>query len=267
MNGDMNLSRVVLDQIREIDARDESQIMSELAGETVQEMFYVAEIYDRKSKKMVPKSKLSWAGTKEVARSKGNIVVDDAPIVTDLEDSVRVVVRVTDLARNFSIFGGCHQPRKMRINDVDPQSKKVIGYHLEDDPYYFQKGLSKAQRNGIQTIMPADFIAKCLERFVKIANRQALKAPAEENTKQATQPTKAEVKAKLAWESVTEDMVPDYQHLERIFWDITKKQPAEMYKELGISSRSEANISPWEAFHQLRERFTGVAPEKVLVNA
>ena len=264
MNTDMNLSRLVIEQIREIDARDESQIMSELAGETVQEMYYTTEIYDRKLKKNVLKSKLSWAGTKEAARSRGNIIVDDTPFITDMEDSLRVVVRVTDLTKNFTIFGGCHQPKRMRINDVDPKTKQVIGYHLEDDPYYFQKGLSKAQRNAIQAIMPADFIAKCLDRFVKIASRQALKA-AEEKPR-IEQPTKAEIKARQSWESVTKEMVPDYPHLEKIFWDITKKQPAQMYEELGFASRNGANIPAWDAFMQLKDRFAEKEPEGELVN-
>lgn len=40
MTMEMNLTKVIIEQIKEIDARDESQIMKELAGETVQEMFY-----------------------------------------------------------------------------------------------------------------------------------------------------------------------------------------------------------------------------------
>jgi len=254
MIGDMNLTRVVLDQIKEIDARDENQIMSELAGETVQEMFYTTDIFDKKSKRMIQKPKLSWAGTKEAARSRGNIVVDSEPIITDLEDGIRIVVRITDLTRNLSIFGGCHQPKRMKINDTDPKTHEIIGFHLEDDPYYFQKGLSKAQRNGFQAILPADFIAKCLNKFTMISERHSLKPP--EKNKAIDQPTKREVKAQLDWESITKDMVPDYPHLERIFWDITKKQPAEMYKELGVSSRNGvATISAWESFIQLKEIF------------
>lgn len=250
MNGDMNLTRIVIDQIKEIDARDETQIMSELAGETVQEMFYTVDRYERKTKKYTKIPKLSWAGTKEAARSRGNIIVDDQPTITDLDDSVRVIVRVTDLTRNFSIYGGCHQPRKMKINDTDAKTGEIIGFHYEDDPFYFQKGLSKAQRNAIQTLLPADHIAKCLNSFMSIANRKALKSP---ENKTIPQPTKKELKANADWESVKNENVLDYTHLERIFWDITKKQPAEMYKELGVSGKSEMTIPAWEAFLQLKE--------------
>ena len=258
MNGDMNLTRVVLDQIKEIDARDENQIMSELAGETVQEMFYTVDTYDKKSKQWVKKPKLSWAGTKEAARARGNIIVDSEPIIADLEDSIRIVVRVTDLPRNLSIFGGCHQPKKMKINDVDPKTHEIIGLHYEDDPFYFQKGLSKAQRNGFQTIMAADFIAKCLNRFMMIANRKSLK-PAE-RTESIEHPNKKELKAQVDWANITLDMVPDYPHLERVFWDITKKQPAEMYKELGVSSRTELTAPAWDSFLQLKEVFSPKIP-------
>lgn len=265
MNGEMNLTRVIIDQIREIDARDESQILTELAGETVQEMFYTTEIYDRKAKRLVQKAKLSWAGSKEAARSRGNIVVDETPMITDLDDSVRVVVRITDLSKNFSIFGGCHQPRKMKVNDVDPQTKKVIGFHMEDDAYYFQKALSKAQRNGFQTILPADFIAKCLDRFVRLSSRPALKQAKEAEISQPPVPTKKELKAQVAWESITEEMVPDYNRLEKVFWDITKKQPTDMYAGLGVKNRLELVISPWEAFQKLKELSNGNEEAKTIL--
>jgi hypothetical protein len=260
MNGEMNLTKVVIDQIKEIDARDENQIMSELAGETVQEMFYTVDILDKKAKRWAKKPKLSWSGTKEAARSRGNIVVDNEPTITDLDDSVRIVVRVTDLTRNLSIFGGCHQPKKMKVNETDPKTGAIIGFRYEEDPFYFQKALSKAQRNGFQIILPADYIAKCLNRFMSIANRKAIKPP--ENGNAIPQPTKKELKAQSGWESITKEMVPDYPHLERIFWDITKKQPAEMYKELGVSSRSDISTPAWESFLQLREVFA-LKPETV----
>ena len=38
------ISQILLDQIREIDARDESQILSEIAGEQIREMFYVTKV-------------------------------------------------------------------------------------------------------------------------------------------------------------------------------------------------------------------------------
>ena len=247
MNSDLNLSKVIIDQIRDIDARDESQVMAELAGETVQEMFYTTEIYDRKAKRMVQKPKLSWSGSKEAARSRGNIIVDDQPMITDLEDSVRIVVRVTDLTKNFAIFGGCHQPKRMKIKDYDQKTKQEIGHHFEDDPYYFQKGLSKAQRNAFQTILPADFIAKCLERFTRLSSRPVPQQPRE------AEPVKKELNNKLTWDSVTPEMVRDYTQLERFYWDITKKQPSDLYAALDVKNRLELSITAWEAFEQLRE--------------
>lgn len=260
MTIELNMTRAILDRIHELDARDESQIMAELAGETVNEMFYIAEVFDRKTKQAIKKPKLSWAGTKEAARSRGNIVVDENPIIAELEDGVRIVVRVTDLTRNFTIFGGCHQPKKMKINEVDPATKQVIGHRYEDDPYYFQKGLSKAQRNGIQTILPADFIAKCLDRFIKISERPQIKAG--RDATQLKTPTKAQLKETASWESITQEMVPDYNTLERVFWDITKKQPAEMYKELGGKSRIELNTTAWESFLALRQLFSITTTER-----
>lgn len=249
------ITSIILSQIKEIEAKDESQIMQELAGETVREMIYSVDVKDRKTGKWAKKHKLSWAGAKEAARYKGNIVVDESPIVTDLEDSIRVVVKVTDLARNLSIFGGCHQPKKMKVYDLDKNGEPLDSFHYKPDDYAFQKALSKAQRNAFYTILPADHIAKMIDRFIKLSTRPALK----EGKAEALQPpTKADAKANAAWDSVSQEMVPDYNALERVFWDITKKQPAEMYKQLGVKNRLELSITPWDAFLQLKERFAAI---------
>lgn len=246
------MDNVLLRQIAEIEQKDEAQVLAELAGELIEEMIYSVEVYDRRRKKKVQKVRLSWAGTKEVARDRGNIILSE-PVVTDLDATIRIMVKATDLTRNFTVFGGCQQPRKMKVNEVDPDTGEVTGYHLEDDAYCFQKGLSKCQRNALTLCIPADYAAKCIARFLKATGTKQIP---QDTSKPKKAPTKSQLKPREEWDKVTMDQVPDYPHLEPIIWNLSKIQPAELYKELGVNTRNDMTIPAWDAFLTLKERFT-----------
>ncbi|MDD5510792.1 MAG: hypothetical protein PHI12_08280 [Dehalococcoidales bacterium] len=246
------ITSALLSQIRDIEQRDERQIMQELAGETIDEYYYVTKVRDPKTKRMVDKMKLSWIGTKETARSYGNLVVDPQPVISDIEgeDAVRIVVRVTDLKRNFSVFGGCHQSKKQKIN-VTGEGGEIIGERYEPDPFYFQKGLSKAQRNAFGLCIPSSYVANMLNRFLRSGGRPAVAGPA---PKRAI--SKAQVKPREEWEKFKESDIPDYPNLEKKFWELTHKQPADMYKELGVGGRSDIADTPaWQSFLTLMETY------------
>jgi len=242
------MNSIILKQIAEIEQKDETQVLAELAGELIEDMIYTVEVYDRKQKKTVSKARLSWAGTKEVARSRGNIILAE-PVVTDLDTTIRIMVKATDLTRNFTVFGGCQQPRKMKVNDVDPDTGEVIGHHFEDDAYCFQKGLSKCQRNALTLCIPADYAAKCIDRFLKATGKSKLLPQGARRTKA---PIKSQIKPLSDWDKITEDMVPDYPHLEPVIWNLSKIQPADLYRELGVTSRTDLTIPAWEAFLTLK---------------
>jgi len=247
----------MLKQIAEIEKRDESQVLAELAGELIEDMIYTVETYDRKQKKKVHKARLSWAGTKEVARSRGNIVLAE-PVVTDLDTTIRIMVKATDLTRNFTVFGGCQQPRKMKVNDIDENTGLIIGHHYEDDAYCFQKGLSKCQRNALTLCIPADYAAKCIERFLLVTGKGKLLPQEARKTKV---PDRSKVKPLSEWDIYTESMIPDYPSLEPIIWNLCKVQPADMYRELGVTCRADMIIPAWNAFLTLKARFHPVDQE------
>ncbi|KKN28985.1 hypothetical protein LCGC14_0848510, partial [marine sediment metagenome] len=194
-----SMDSMMLKQIAEVEQKDESQVLAELAGELISDMIYTVEVYDRKLKRKVSKARLSWAGVKEVARSRGNIVLAE-PVVTDLDKTIRIMVKATDLTRNFTVFGGCQQPRKMKVNDVDPGTGELVGHHFEDDPYCFQKGLSKCQRNALTLCIPADYSVKCITKFLKASGSMAL--PQAAKTKKLA-PTKREIKPREDWDKIT----------------------------------------------------------------
>lgn len=245
------MDSVMLQQIAEVEKRDEAQVLAELAGELIEEMIYTVETYDRRQKKTIRRARLSWAGTKEVARSRGNIVLAE-PVVTDLDATIRIMVKATDLTRNFTVFGGCQQPRKMKVNDVDKDTGEVYSHHYEDDAYCFQKGLSKCQRNALTLCIPADYAARCIDRFLS-ATGKGKQLP--QGARRAKAPAKSQVKPLSEWDKITEDMVPDYPHLEPIIWNLCKMQPADMYRELGVTSRNDMTIAPYGAFLTLKEHF------------
>lgn len=252
-------------QIHEIEQKDENQVMAELAGEAIEEYIYETWVKDPKTKQRVRKVNLSWVGTREVARNRGNIVLDP-PDITETEDSWRFVVRATDLLRNFTVFGGCHQLKKMKVNDVDESSGEITGSHLEVDDYSFQKGLSKCQRNALKLCIPGEYAARMIDRFLRAAGKQPLLPQAKGETTargrrqppQRTGPAKSDIKPREEWDKVTQMEVPDFPHLETIIWNLCKLQPKDMYAELGGGNRSDMTIPAWQAFLTLKERYAPV---------
>lgn len=235
------VTNIMLNQIKEIDARDESQILAELAGESVEEFVY--EITDKKTKKRIVK--LSWIGTREMARNRGNITLTD-PIVEDVDGAVRIVVRATDLTRNFSVFGGCHQPKKQKVKLYDDEGK-VAGFQEQDDDHYFTKGLSKAQRNALQSVIPANFMAKMINQFLLMSGREPLK--------QLPQPKAQPPRVSKNLPELTEKDIPDFLTLEKEIYNRYHIQPAQVYKNLGYNSRLDCLMTPWQCFCSLKEIF------------
>jgi hypothetical protein len=259
----------VLENIKEIDQRDEKQVLAELAGEAVAEYIYDTEVWDwttddqgKRKKKKVHKIKLSWVGTRETARARGNIMVSD-PVVTETDDAIRVMVKATDLTHNFSVFGGCHMPKKMKVNDWDEAEGRVTGTHLEDDPFAFQKGLSKAQRNALGAYIPADWAAKCIAKWLSDPRYRGALAggtPRQyvtqgQRDKNEQRRLSSQLKPRAEWDKVTRAMVSSYEDLEKVAWDLAKLQPKEMYQELGGGSKTDMNIPAWDAFLTLKQRY------------
>jgi len=260
------LTAGMIAQIHDIEQKDESQVIAELAGETIEE--YVYEIWRKnpKTKQKERKVKLSWVGTREVARSRGNIILDP-PIITETDTAIRFVIRATDMLRNFTVFGGCHQLKKMKVNDVDEASGEITGHHYEEDDFAFQKGLSKSQRNALSMCIPGEYAARMMDRFLRASGKtplitQGSKSPVKghKQAPEKTGHTKAQVKPRAEWDKVTEAEVPDYLHLEPLIWNLGKLQPHDIYVELGGGTRNDMTIPAWQAFLTLKDRFAPLGP-------
>lgn len=233
------VNTIMLQQIREIDERDEAQVLAELAGETLDE--YIYETTDKRTG--ARKVKLSWIGTREVARDKGNIALSD-PIINDQDGFIRIIVRATDLRRNFTVFGGCHQPKQQKVKVFDEHGKEV-GYQTQDDPYYFTKGLSKAQRNAMQSIIPAGYMARTIDKYLLASGKKPVK-----QITQAKKETKPRVNKELVAPDPSE--ITTLQQLEVYAYNKWHIQPAAMYKELGYEKRADCTKTPWECYLELK---------------
>ena len=237
------MTSLMISQIKEIDERDEQQILAELAGEAVEDFIY--EIPQGKNRKRTVK--LSWAGTREMGRARGNISLSD-PIISETDGYVRIVIKATDLKRNFSVFGGCHQMKQQKVKTFDGSGKSV-GEQLQDDAFYFTKALSKAQRNVIQSLIPASFMARVVDKFLVASGKQPLKQLPK------PQPSKPRIAKELpALEPGELQTLPELELLAYNRWHI---QPAEMYKQLNVERRSDCKQTPWECFVVLKEIYEG----------
>lgn len=135
-----------LARIREVDRMDEEQIMATLSGEDVSE--YVYSFVDGRGRKQ---EGLSWAGVRELAQHRGNIIMEQ-PIVEELENEYRVMAKAVDLDRNIAVWGGTHQPKKMKLKS---------GQQVPDD-FAFEKAIAKAQRNAVKNLLPMAVVKKVI---------------------------------------------------------------------------------------------------------
>ncbi len=228
---------LILHRIQEIERRDDNQILASLAGEAIKE--YAYRFTDSKGRLITG---LSWAGIKEITQQRGNIVVQDVDI-QDQEDYIRVVIRAADLDRNVSVFGGCHQPKKMRVKADDGS------YTLVPDDFCFQKALCKAQRNAFKSLLPITLLTRMMEAYLG-------KGP----------PAKREMKPGLVTTPPERQINPEdiktFPDCYKACFDLYKLQPKEVIKALGVSREMELVITPKEAFLTIQALYEKPEEEK-----
>ena len=130
-----------------LDQRDEAQILAEIKGQIIDEMFYSFSMDGREV------TGISWVGTKEIARQYGGIDMnfvrcEDTPI------SYIAIVKATDTRRGTSLLGTALQNKMMstRAGEVE-------------DRFAFTKAVSKAQRNAIRAIIPEKYLLEMYKLF------------------------------------------------------------------------------------------------------
>jgi len=215
---------LILHRIQEIERRDDNQILTSLAGEAIKE--YAYRFTDSKGRLITG---LSWAGIKEITQLRGNMVVQDVDI-QDTDDYIRVVVRATDLDRNISVFGGCHQPKKMRV-----KVEKGL-YELVPDDFCFQKAISKAQRNAFKNLLPTTLLTKMMEAY--LGKKPAAEREREPGGSVTTPPGK----------KINPDEIKTFTNVYKASFDLYKLQPPDVLRQLGVLREMDLTITPKEAF-------------------
>ena len=132
-----------------LDQRDEEQILAEIKGNIITEMFYSFKMDGREV------TGISWVGTKEIARQYGGIDMnfvrcEDTPI------AYIAICKATDTKRGTSLLGTAMQPKLMQTRNGEVE-----------DRFAYTKAVSKAQRNAIRAIIPERFLIEMYEQFKK----------------------------------------------------------------------------------------------------
>lgn len=149
-----------------LDKRDEEQILAEIKGNIITEMFYSFKMEGREV------TGISWVGTKEIARQYGGINIDYVDL-KETPSSYMAIVKATDTKRGTSLLGTAMQPKTMNTRNGEV-----------DDKFASTKAISKAQRNAIRAIIPERFLIEMYEQF-----------------KKGTEPTKPEPRKKVEAEA------------------------------------------------------------------
>lgn len=128
-----------------MEARDEEQILDEIKGNIITEMFYSFKIGGKEV------TGVSWVGTKEIARRYGSIRMDFIDL-RDMGDDYMAIVRATDTRSDTGMLG------------TSLQSKEASG---KPDRFASTKAISKAQRNAIRAIIPEKYLLEMYQAFKK----------------------------------------------------------------------------------------------------
>jgi hypothetical protein len=153
-----NRSQTPVTVFQAFDKRDEQQILRELQGELLEEYVYTANNQGQTV------TQLSYPGTKEAARRRGNFEIADWRV--DYTSSlVNAVVKIRDLENRCEFLGA--------------SSAKI------EQPFALTLALNKAERNALNKMLPTKWIAAMIKEFL---NRTGTKtAPSGEHAQTDTQ--------------------------------------------------------------------------------
>lgn len=172
-----------------MDAADDEQILAEVKGKgaVVAEDWIYSFMQDGKEI-----TGLSWMGTKNAAfwfARKGFCKLDVTDVTVEPDPTnpeyMLCKARVQDQINGNSMFGFKRQWTKIMT-----RSRGAI-----DNPFWYEQGTSKAMRNAMQSMMPADWVTKLVKEWTdagkvkKIATPTAYKVQ-EGTTVMATDPVK-----------------------------------------------------------------------------
>jgi len=155
-----------------MDTEDENQIMREIQGEIIKDFVYSFKGSD--GRQVTGLSKVGIDNVCREAAKQGEFfrIIGD-PILSDEGEYLRIVVKVGRfICRDGqeiemdSTLGTKRQWKKMKLRNGN----------IVPDPFYFEKGMSKAERNGKRKLLPESLIIKMVEQYRKQGRVKEVKA-------------------------------------------------------------------------------------------
>jgi len=162
-----------------MEAADNAQIVAEINGEMLKAMVY----------RFKGKDRLSYAGAKFAAIQLGDIHVRESNVTYNKDlDQFEASAMAFNGNINITLPGYAEQARQMKIWD----NKEKTESHLEVDEFARRKAASKAIRNALMAVMPADHIAAYMRAAIEGGRVRTIKSVESEQV-----PAKEKPRAKV----------------------------------------------------------------------
>jgi hypothetical protein len=176
------------------DECDDQQILAEIKGELVDKYVYR---FEQDGKDITG---LSKTGVAEACRERANRYREvyraiEAPIINDEGEFVRVMVKIGRFAINLdnkgrviaevlldTTYGSKRQWKKFKRRDWKDQRGGWHKGEIADDPFYFEKAVSKAERNGKSALLPLEFKLKMIKKYLSEKDRPHVQDLGTKNT-------------------------------------------------------------------------------------
>jgi len=171
-----------------LDQRDEEQILAEIKGQIITEMFYELTVGGKKV------TGISLVGIKEISRKYGGISMGH-PKVDDLGDCYAANILATDKRNDVTFGGTALQPKQMTVHDLDKNGswlKDADGAyvtHLVPDSFAYTKAVSKARRNAIRALLPERYLIEMYQYFKNQKTGSKASAPKPDYREAEAQPS------------------------------------------------------------------------------
>lgn len=218
-----------------MDRLDDTAIIKELKGEDPKVLVYS---FQQGGKKVESLSKRGAFWALNRMAENGEIVRLENPVVVDRDDesiSISIMARRyrrdqsgNEIELNNSI-GSKRQAKKMRIKDGRG------GYKNEDDPFFFEKAVSKAARNAIFNFLPQTLLVQMINDAKGI--KDAVHELKEGEFVDADF-------AEEIWEPITDDAISKIRDLHIKLGDVAGKEVADAFYKATKLSFQDADGKP-----------------------
>lgn len=185
------------DVFESYDLADEEQIIAEMSGRVTDKYIYT---FKQGGQDVTG---LSFAGTNWAAREfakQGEVIRIVSGPKVDIDPSDPDYMLICVIAQRFAVNketgkevaldsapGAKRQWRFMEKKKYNEQGE-LNGKEVVPDPFWYEKGVSKATRNGKQALMPTDFVKRLISRAIDSKNGKNVQSRNQQYQQRQQQP-------------------------------------------------------------------------------